>query len=278
MRPLARLAVLMPLVLALGGCITSQTLVKLKADGSGTVEQTILMNAKTLEMIPKMMSEAMGGGEVKSTSKGTSPLDALDEDKLRADAGKLGKGVRYVSSEKLVQGDMEGAKVIYEFDDINALAIDQDPPAGGLGEEAPAKKDKLDFRLTRQPNGRAIVTVLFDEPKDAAPAEPSGPAPGMDDMPPEVAAMMAQMFDGFRVAIDVEVDGEIVETSSPFVEGSRVTVLELDLGQLIKDPANLKVLEKLGPGASVSEMIPLLKDIKGIKVNQSPLTIEFAGR
>lgn len=281
MRPLTRLVVLAPLVLALGGCITSETLVKLKADGSGTIEQTILVNEKTIEMIPKMMAEAMGGGEVKSSSKGSSPLDAFDEEKLRAEAASLGEGVRFVSAEKITRGDLKGAKVIYAFDDVNALAIDQDPPAAALGDAAPpgedSAKDKLDFELTRQPNGHALVTVRFDEPKDTGPA-PDAPSPGADDVPPGMQAMMAQMFDGFRIAIDVEVDGQIVKTSSPFVEGSRVTVLELDLGLLLRDPANLKTLEKLGPGASVSEMIPLLKDIKGIKVNQPPLTIEFAGR
>lgn len=280
MRPLTRLAVLAPLVLALGGCITSETLVKLKADGSGTIEQTILFNEKTIEMVPKMMAKAMGGGEVKSTSKG-SPLDAFDEEKLRAEASSLGKGVRFVSAEEITRGDLKGARVIYAFDDVNALAIDQDPAAGALGDLAPPPegdaKDKLGFRLARQPNGNALVTVLFDEPKDTG-TPAATPSPGGDDIPADMQAMMMQMFDGFRIAIDVEVDGPIVNTSSPFVDGSRVTVLELDLGLLVKNPAHLKTLEQLGPGATVSEMIPLLKDIKGIKVNQPPLTIEFAGR
>ena len=45
----------------LSGCINSSTLVKVKPDGSGTIEQTMLVNAGAL----KGLMAGMGGGQIK---------------------------------------------------------------------------------------------------------------------------------------------------------------------------------------------------------------------
>jgi len=286
MCPFFRLTLLAPVVLVLSGCITSETLIRLKADGSGTVEQIMLINVRALEEVPDMMAGLLGGKVTSSSSSkktgGTGPSEMFDEGRLRTDVEKFGTGVRFVSAEKLTRGGMEGGRVIYAFDDINTLTIDQELPSGGLGgvAQGAAESDPLMFRLTRQPNGRSVVTVRFDEPRGGPKAPKGTPAPKMakGDVPDGVKEMMETMLDGFRVAVDIEVDGAIAATSSPFVDGSRVTVLEMDLGRLVKDPDGMKALERLTPDASVSEMIPLLKDVRGVRVNASPLTIEFTGR
>jgi hypothetical protein len=273
---------LVALVPALSGCITSETLIKLNADRSGTFEQLILVNTKTLEELPRMMGDMLGG-DVKSSSKpAASPLDRLDETRLRAEASEFGDGVRFVSVEKLARGDMQGARIIYAFDDVNALAIDPEPPLNAMGGGAPKgnASDPIDLAVTRLPNGNTLLTVQFDQARapKKQPAGTSGSTKNKDDVPPGMEEMIKQLFDGFRVAVDVEVDGPIARTSSPWVAGSRVTVLEMDLGMLLKDQGNLKVLDRLSPTAGLAEMMPVLKGIKGIKINESPLTIEFSGR
>ncbi|MCC7043432.1 MAG: hypothetical protein IT183_06200 [Acidobacteria bacterium] len=284
MSVLARFLALALIVPTLTGCITSETLIRLNADRSGTIEQLILVNMKTLEELPRMMGEMMGGegkSSASSSSKASSHFDTFDEAQLRADAATLGEGVRFVSTEKVVRGDMQGAKVVYAFDDVNALTIRPDPPMGAIGEAGPktGDSDPLGLEFARLPNGNTLLTVRLDEAGGPNRKKTSGAdKTGSGEMPAGMEDMMRQMFDGFRVAIDVEVNGAIVGTSSPFVEGSRVTVLEMDLGLLLRDRANLKTFEKIEPGASVAEMMPLLRDVKGIKVNQSPLTIEFTGR
>ena len=49
--------------------------------------------------------------------------------------------------------------------------------------------------------------------------------------------MMKQMFAGARIAIAVEPNGRVVQSSSPFIEGGKVTLLDLDFDQLLKDEA-----------------------------------------
>ncbi|MEZ5288716.1 MAG: hypothetical protein R2712_28705, partial [Vicinamibacterales bacterium] len=74
----------------------------------------------------------------------------------------------------------------------------------------------------------------------------------------------------------LQVDGSIVKTNAEYVNGSRLTLLEMDLGQLFEDQEKLKALEgKVGPGASLSEVKPYLKDVKGIKIDGPKVTVEF---
>ena len=69
--------------------------------------------------------------------------------------------------------------------------------------------------------------------------------------------MMKTMFQGFKVAIDLEVEGKIVKTNADYVNGSRITLLEIDMAGLFEDEAKLKALQsKIGPGASMSEIRP----------------------
>ena len=93
---------------------------------------------------------------------------------------------------------------------------------------------------------------------------------------PQMLDMMKSMFKGFRIGIDIEVAGKILKTNADHVAGSRVTLLEMDLEALMQDEAKLKQMQKaLGPNASVSELKPYLKDVKGLKVNDPVVTIAF---
>ena len=85
---------------------------------------------------------------------------------------------------------------------------------------------------------------------------------------PMIMDMIKTMFQGFKVNIDLEVVGSIVKTNAEYVNGSRITLLEMDMAALLADEAKLKALQgKVGPDASFSEVRPYLKDIKGIKID-----------
>ena len=88
--------------------------------------------------------------------------------------------------------------------------------------------------------------------------------------------MMRSMFKGFKVSIEVAVAGKILKTNADHVAGSRVTLLEMDMEKLMQDEAQLKKVQTmLGPTASVSELKPYLKDVKGLKINDPVVTISF---
>jgi hypothetical protein len=263
---LARLVAILAASTSLAACINSGTLIKVKTDGSGTVEQTLLMNAQALKGL--MMSLDPSGQAQANTP--------FSEAQLKQAAEKLGKGVRYVSSTPLAQGGFEGVKAIYAFDNINQLEVDQDPNLAGSSTGQMSNADNsnpVTFKHARQ-GGSSVITVTFNEKTTAgAPAAEAKPAQPPD---PAMMQMIKSMFQGFRVAIDLEVDGKIVKTNADYVAGSRVTLLEVDMSALLEDEAKLTAIQsKLKPGASIADVKPYLKDVKGIKINDPVVTIEY---
>lgn len=249
------------------GCINSATLIKVKPDGSGTVEQTTLVNTGAMKaMMPGM------------TPPGQSS-NAVNEADLKRTAERMGKGVRLLSAEPAKAGTFEGVKAVYAFDDINLVQVSQDPSmsgstTGAFSTEPPPVESPVKFTLKKS-GGASLLTVQFqDKPVSAdKPDTPQG-GPNMSD--PAVLNMVKTMFEGFKIAIDLEVMGSIVKTNAEYVNGSRLTLLEMDLGQLFQDQEKLQALQgKVAPGASLSEVKPYLKDIKGIKIDGPTINVEF---
>ena len=117
---LFRFAVVGSLAVSLSACINSSTLVKVKPDGSGTIEQTLLVNTQAL----KGLMGGLGGGQMKET--GSSGPNEAD---FKRAADRM--GVRLVSSTPLKENGFEGSKAIFAFDDITKVRVDQDPQMGG---------------------------------------------------------------------------------------------------------------------------------------------------
>ena len=252
----------------LTACINSSTLIKVKPDGSGTVEQTTLVNTGAMKaMMPGMTQPGQPGGGV-------------NEADLKRTAERMGKGVRLVSAEPAKLGTFEGSKAIFAFDDINLVQVSQDPSMSGSTDglmAAPPQppENPVKFTLKKNAGGTSTLTVQFQD-KPGAGVNTEKPQGGPDMSDPTVMNMVKAMFDGFKIAINLEVLGSIVKTNAEYVEGSRVTLMEMDLGLLFADQEKLKALQgKIGPGASLTEVKPYLKDIKGIKIDGPMVSVEF---
>jgi hypothetical protein len=267
--PFVRLVALACLSALVTGCINSATLLKIKPDGSGTIEQTMLMNMQALR--PMMQGLEQQG------AKPAGP--AINEADLKRAAERMG-GVTYVSGEP-VKGPngFEGVKALYSFEDITKVRVDQDPQMTGSTtgfSASPAAKPEnaVQFQLAKAA-GVSTLTITFpDKPGDVSKTAPAEGGPDMSN--PQMLAMMKSMFDGFKVAIDMEVLGTIVKTDADYVDGSKITLLEMDFAQLLQDEAKLKQIQsKVKPGASISEVKPYLKDVKGIKINNPVVTVVY---
>ncbi len=251
---------------ALTGCINSTTLITLKTDGSGTVEQTTLMNVAALKAMMPGGDKPMGAGGVNTAD-------------LERTATRMGKGVRLVSAEPAKGANgFEGSKAIFAFDDINEIQVSQGPSMGGSSDgrvsAEPTTEDPVRFKLTRS-GGTSTLTIAFvDQPGGGS---STGGASDMPDLTnPMMMNMIKSMFAGFKINIDLEVVGTIVKTNAEYVTGSRLTLLEMEMDALLADEAKLKTLQsKLGPGASLSAVKPYLRDIKGIKVDGPTISVEF---
>jgi hypothetical protein len=248
-------------------CLDSTTVVKVKADGSGTVEQTTLVNIAAMKgMMPGMQQP------------GTAP-NVVNKADLERTAARMGKGVRLLSAEptKNARG-FEGVKAIFEFDDINQVQVSQDPNTGGDPNRLstdPSNADPVKFKLTRS-GDTSLLTINFTDKPGGMVDNPSQAGDMPDLTNPMIMGMIKSMFQGFKITIGLEVLGSIVKTNAEYVEGPRITLLEMDMESLLADEAKFKALQgKIGPDASLSEIKPYLKDIKGIKIDGPSISIEF---
>jgi len=258
---------------SLTACLNSTTLVKVKPDGSGTVEQTTLVNMAAV----KGMVGAQGGGP-------TGPM--MNKEELERTAAQMGEGVRLLSSEP-VKGDAgwEGVKAIFAFDDINKVQVNEGPGMSGgtrsrTRSAEPTNDDPVRFKLTRSGATSTLSINFIDRPNAGKTTPPPTDPQQQSQMPdltnPMIMNMIKTMFNGFKINIGLEVAGSIVKTNAEYVTGPRITLLEMDVAALLADEAKLKALQsKLGPDMSLSEVKPYLKDIKGIKIDGPSITVEF---
>lgn len=252
---------LLSLVLLLGcaGCLQIEKIVKLKPDGSGTIEETLVMSKSAIEGL-KQMASGLGGDKTKEPK----PFNLLDETKLKEAATKMGEGVTFVSATKIENGTGEGFKAIYAFTDINKLKLDQNPsgsmPSSGNLKASDDKQEPITFRFAK--GAPATLAITMSEPE----LKPKKEQPeGMEEM---AMQMMQQMFKDMKMNIAVEVDGAIKETNAEYRDGARVTLMEMDFNKLLADPVKFKAVAKANP-QTVQEAKKMMKGLDGVKIESA---------
>jgi hypothetical protein len=240
----------------LTGCFQSAIGLHVKPDGSGTVDQVFSMSAEALAQAKQMQG---GGGDVAQKL----PTE-IDEAKLKAAAAKLGEGVTFVSAKKLTLPGREGFVATYAFTDVTKLNLTLGPDMGdkaGGGAPGGEKEEPVTFAFTKgSPSELVINTPVKKKPEDKK---------EQDD------AMMAQMFKDMRVSFVVDVQGTIVKTNAVNREGNRITLMDVEFGKVLADPAKFKAMTKLGD-PTTPEAKALLKTIPGVKIEtENPVRISF---
>jgi hypothetical protein len=255
--------------------LQEEKVVKLKADGSGTVEETMVMSTAVIAQMKQM---ADGFGALAQGKKdAAAPFTIMDEKKLREAADKMGDGVTFVSAKPITTPTGQGYTAIYAFTDINNLKIEENPSENMPGADAAAKlgkkskKEPVKFEFTK--GAPATLTVKMPQPKneDLPKDRPATPAGG-EDM---AAMMMQQMFKDMKISLAIEVAGRIVQTNAEYKDGSRVTLMELDFNKVLADPEKFKALTAAQP-KTIEEAKALIKGTDGIKAETQPeVTIKF---
>lgn len=271
MRTSSFFAALLP-ALVLGGCIQSATIVKVNADGSGTIDNQTVMTSTALAQL-RQFSGAFGGASAK-------PVDPFSEEQARALATQMGEGVTLVTSAPLKTAAAEGRSSVYAFRDITKIRINQAPPtpdgasirAGGVGIGG-SQASLVTIDLARTAAGTVLLTLHTPGDPLTALTSQAGARPGTQ-IPAEQMAMMRQMLAGLRIALRVEPMGRVVRTNSPYVDGRTVTLFDIDVDSLLKDEAAFSSLQNAKTPAETADA---LKNVPGVKIAaERDITIEFA--
>jgi hypothetical protein len=246
------------LALASAGCLRSTTTIELKPDGSGTVVQETGMTAEALGML-KGLASAKESKEV--------PGELFGEDQARKAAATM--GVTFVSGEPFKANGMEGYRARYSFDDIAKIKVNMDQ-GGEMG--SGTRKPPFGFVFNRGATTSLLTIQMPDQPTSGA--FPGMPATGGSDVDKAQAAqalaMMKMMMRGLFVDVTLNVNGRIVKSNSPYVDGSRVTLLQIDFDKLMADEASLLKLQS-------AKDLKTLSSVPGLKISSEPkVTVEFS--
>jgi len=259
-----RIFALLLLSIACSACFESTTVLRVNGDGSGTLEQRTIVKKAALAQLRSF--SALGGGRAK--------LDPLSEDQARALAASLGEGVTLASTERISTDEGEGRVSTYAFPDVTKLHVSEQPPTpggvsvktNGLSTDVP----DITLGLTHEPDGDAVLHVLVPPPAIFAGPDGSG---GIN--PAVIAQLQALkgLLAGARLMLAAEPQGRLVKTSSPYVDGARVTLLEIDLDKLLADEA---FLTRLQAAKTADEVRAVVRDAPGLKINLDPdITVQF---
>jgi len=266
-------------IFLLAGCFQVSTVVRVNPDGSGTVVETMLLSKKMISQMNEMMQGFAGENAAKP-----KPIELFEPAKLKAESVKMGAGGSYMSGEKSATVEYTGYTATYAFMDINKLKLNQksDESAGGpllkwkrIGRDGafwppvPPADSSL-FWFSKGPP----ATLTVDQPKDTTPVKAAevpekdaeSPQAGKGVMTDEEAKQLVEMFMGMKMVLAIEVNGSIVETNATHRDGSRITIVDLDLAKFGSSLPQMEKLKRL-QGSSLADAKEMMKDFPGMKVD-----------
>jgi len=252
----------------LAGCFDVTTKVKVKPDGSGTIEQTFLISKAALEM-------------QQSGKKKKEPFH--NPTQLKKEAAELGNGVEYVSSKKVSTDDFEGYTVVYKFSDISALKLSDDfgekvsSKKKTASDEAPRQKTYTTFAFQKGAESELVInmppkasTVKQDKTDEETTDAES------DSLAESGLAMMRLFFRGMKIATYIEPQGEIVSTNAHLRDGNRITLAEVEFEKMFADTSTLRYLRKMKDDNSPEAMREVMRNVPGIKLETAEkITVRF---
>jgi hypothetical protein len=256
-----RLLVLLAATLASSACFQMTTVLKVGGDGSGTITHRMVYTNQALAQLRQFA--AFGGGR-------GATFDPLSEQQARDMAASIGPGVTYVGSTPVTSPTGQGRESTYAFTDVSQLRISTQPAApGGVSINAPGlglgTSESITFSLTHEPDGNAVLHIHVPEPNflDAL----GSPAAASQ------IGMIKTMLAGARMLLVAEPSGTVARTSSPYVDGQRVTLLEVDLDEVLKDET---LLPRLQAAKTPDEAKAIVQAAQGLKINlDRDITIAF---
>ncbi len=264
------------LLLVFSGCIEVKTVINVNDDGSGTIEETIIMSDKVIEMV-KGFSAAFT-----SDSTQQPEFDIFDEKNLMERAGSFGSGVVYLSGEKIQEGNKEGFKALYSFRNLNEISLSKIPQNQiPLGIAESVAKD-FTFKFIKGSPSEIIILMpsledsLRNEGEtDSAEYSSADSLNGESDGDSTFTEEALELMKDLQISLALITEGSIVETNAAYVDGSEITLFEFDFNKLLNNKENLQELMKL-QSHDPAQIKEIIKNIPGIKIETArEISVKF---
>jgi hypothetical protein len=248
------------------GCIEMHTVITVKKDGSGLVEENIFIGKAIIDMF-KEFAAAFA-----DSTQPQQEFNMFEEDKIKAKTSDYGEGVEFVSMKTIKTDEKEGYTAIYKFKDINKIKVNQDPsneiPMAEPKENADPASELVYFKFIKGKPNKIIFTLPDEKKKDDTTNVNTSEIETADvNAEADTADIenMIKFMKDMKAKVEIRIDGKIVNTNATHVDGNTVTLFDIDFGQLLSDADKLEQFKKFNPD-SFEEVKKFVKDIPGIKV------------
>jgi len=271
MKNLRTMLIYASLTLLLVGCLQVETKINVAKDGSGTINEKVLLSRTFVNMM-KEFAQAF------QDSASTEEFVFFKDDEIIADAKDYGEEVKYVSHELINDDNWEGYEVVYSFNDVTKIKIQPDPGSKvGMGDEegeATADKEYYFFKFKKGD----VSELIIDRPPielNSESEENKDTANTSEQNDEEMGEEFLKMMEGMKINIAVQVDGKIASTNASYVDGSNITLFQMDFGEMMKDKESFKEFKNKEP-KNIEEMKEFLEKFPGMKIEiEKPISVKF---
>ena len=259
------------LTILLAGCLQVETKINVEKDGSGTINEKVLLSRTFVNMM-KEFAQAF------QDSTSTEEFSLFKEDEIKADAKDYGEDVKYVSHELISDDNWEGFEVVYSFNDITKIKIQPDPGSKvGMGDEEGAATAEEEYYFFKFNKGD-VSELIIDRPQielNSESEENKDTVEASEQNDEEMGEEFLKMMEGMKINIAVQVDGKIASTNASYVDGSNITLFQMDFGEMMKDKESFKEFKNKEP-KNIEEMKEFLEKFPGMKIEiEKPISVKF---
>ena len=274
MRKLIFLFNIIFLSVLLAGCLQVDTTINLKKDGSGTINEKVLMSKTFVNMMKEF---AMAFQD--SATAAEEEFSLFKDEDIISDATEYGDDVKYLSHSFISNDEWEGYEAIYSFDDISKIRIQPDPDSKvAMSEDETGSEDEGEYYFFKFKKGD-VSELIIDRPeiefnKDSQ-EEESSSEEVTEQNEDELGEEALKMMDGMKINIAVKIDGEISSSNATYVDGSTITLFQMSLGEMMKDKEAFKEFQNKEP-KNIEEMKQFIEKFPGMKIEiQKPVSVKF---
>lgn len=273
MRNLIKTFIFFIVMFTLSGCIEVNIKVNLNKDGSGTVNEKVFFSKQLVEMLSSF--------ESMDDSTSDKKFEIYKEQKLKENALKMGKGVKFISSKKISENGKQGYLAQYSFDDIRNLKLKEDPgdkvPSNTSEERSEKTGEDIIFDFSKG-NTATLIIKFPNEIKSNGNNKANPEMEINNDTTNSDLFNMDQLkaiFKDFKVKYEININGNITETNAEYRNGNSIVLFEMDFSKLLENHEELKIFKSKKP-RTFQETKELLKNLPGFKVDTNDeLVIKF---
>jgi len=251
------------------GCLQVETNVFVNKDGSGIIEEKVLIRKDVIDMMKQFV--------LAFDSTQTGDFNFFKEEDLISKAGSYGEGVSYLSSEKLLNDNFEGVKVRYSFNDISKINVNliSDDQLPSLSDEPGQKRENEILKFVLNKNASQTNLKIFLPNMEEDPNEENAVEEMNDSTFNENYEKTKELFSDMKMSLRIIPDGKINHTDADFVEDNQVVVIEMDFNSLIKNRELFRNLVN-NKIKSLDEFRKAIKATDGVKIeSKNSINISF---